>query len=428
MATRKRRGTSPSPSPSPPRKQPSHTLPPPTTAPPSTTTTTPSPLTSTNLPPAASVTQPADPSLPVTPLPADIDLNRCPFTLVSPNHNLLLTLLTQSNNTPHPWIKCHKCGKWRKLPPTLSALSPLLPSLPLTLQSLSSLSAPFLPFPFTCGAVHWDLDRRICSAIQDYQDIVHEWHQVPLKLVRANPRFDFYVALAHFLRVKGVTIREYPCIYGKSVDLYALYNLVYWAGGDAEVTKQGWWPAVYERLRLGGKAGQAADVDYLIEIYRSYFFEWQESRPAVFDDETAMEDGTAVVAAGQGKDGKDNGVASGETGAGSGDKQNGGSTRVEDEKRAGHEEVKEADSERKEETEQDAEMRESDSKEHEGANGASVEEKQSAASGSDLAQASVHAADHSVDVEVSRAEKDAETEEVREPADVDKQRADKAST
>ena len=241
--------------------------------------------------------------MPSTPLPVDIDMNRCPFTLTSPRHNLLLTLLTQSSNTPHPWIKCHKCGKWRKLPSTLSALTPLLPSLPLTLQSLSSLSAPFLPYPFTCAAVHWDLDRRICSAIQDYQDIVHEWHQVPLKLVRANPRFDFYVALAHFLRVKGVTIREYPCIYGKSVDLYALYNTVHWAGGDAEVTRQRWWPAVYERLRLGGKAGQAADVDYLIEIYRSYFFEWQESKPVTFDA-TDQHDSApiALVAAAEVKD------------------------------------------------------------------------------------------------------------------------------
>ena len=277
MASRKRPATSPSPSTSPPpHKAQTHAAP--------ATFTTISTSSSTHLLPA--VSHSVDPSLPLSPLPADIDMNRCPFTLVSASHNLLLTLLTQSNNTPHPWIKCHKCGKWRKLPPTLSALSPLLPSLPLTLQSLSSLSAPFLPFPFTCAGVHWDLDRRICSAIQDYQDIVHEWHQVPLRLVRANPRFDFYVALAHFLRVKGVTIREYPCIYGKSVDLFALYNLVHHAGGDEQVSRRGWWPQVYERLRLGGKAGQAADVEYLIEIYRSYFFEWQESKPVVFGDDS----------------------------------------------------------------------------------------------------------------------------------------------
>ena len=325
-------------------------------------------------------------------------MNRCPFTLTSPNHNLLLTLLTQSNNTPHPWIKCHKCGKWRKLPPTLSALSPLLPSLPLTLQSLSSLSAPFLPFPFTCAAVHWDLDRRICSAIQDYQDIVHEWHQVPLKLVRANPRFDFYVALAHFLRVKGVTIREYPCIYGKSVDLYALYNVVYWAGGDAEVTRRGWWSAVYERLRLGGKAGQAADVDYLVEIYRSYFFEWQESRPAVFDDETAHTEPAA-----EGGEKKESGLVGGgesdthgEGGGGHGGGRNGSlvaageSAEVKEERKEGGEAVDEVGGEadeRKEAAVADSEMRDSEAQGQYDVGETSVEERNPEAHVTDIAQA-----------------------------------------
>ena len=411
MATRKRRTASPSPSPSPPRKQQPQPLPPTTTI---TTTSSTTAILPTTTTPAHS----ADPSLPATPLPADIDMNRCPFTLTSPNHNLLLTLLTQSNNTPHPWIKCHKCGKWRKLPPTLSALSPLLPSLPLTLQSLSSLSAPFLPFLFTCAAVHWDLDRRICSAIQDYQDIVHEWHQVPLKLVRANPRFDFYVALAHFLRVKGVTIREYPCIYGKSVDLYALYNLVYWAGGDAEVSKRGWWPAVYERLRLGGKAGQAADVEYLIEIYRSYFFEWQESKPAVFED-GSDEQGSAVA---DRKERRDNGVVGGMDGAG---RAEAGSEEVKEEKSAPGEradEGKEAHNESKRQVEGDTERRDSDSKEQASDGKTGVEERKQHEM--DVAQPNGDAASSK---EESRSEKSTGRDDSSQPVSVN-ERAGMVST
>ena len=92
----------------------------------------------------------------------------------------------------------------------------MLPAIPLTLSALASLSSPFLPYPFTCNANHWDIDRQVCGAIQDYQDLVYEWKQVPLKFVRAVHRMDFYIALAHYLRVKGVAITEYPCIYGKS--------------------------------------------------------------------------------------------------------------------------------------------------------------------------------------------------------------------
>lgn len=151
-----------------------------------------------------------------------LDLNKCPFSLASSHHNLLLNLVSQSTNQPHPWIKCHKCGKWRKLPPFLSSLSPLLPSQPVTLTSLSNLSGPFLPYPFRCSSNTWDLDRNLCSAIQDYQDLVYEWHSPPLKFVRAVPRMDFYVALAHFLKVKGAQVKEYPYIWGKPGNGYTL--------------------------------------------------------------------------------------------------------------------------------------------------------------------------------------------------------------
>lgn len=355
-------------------------------------------------------------------------MNRCPFTLSSPNHNLLLTLLTQSNNTPHPWIKCHKCGKWRKLPATLSALSPLLPSLPLTLHSLTGLSAPFLPFPFTCSAVHWDLDRRICSAIQDYQDIVHEWHQVPLKLVRATARFDFYVSLAHFLRVKGVSVREYPCIYGKSVDLFALYNLVHWAGGDAVVSERGWWPAVYERLRLAGKAGQAADVDYLMEIYRSYFFEWQESKPAVFEESSEDDDSTAAVGVvavtGEVKESKESEVVDGRKGGGGGGsdgQSGGGSVEAKEEVRVEGrraDEVKPADGKSKQEqAEVDTEVRESELMEQKEAGETSVEE---IATVSSVALAS-GAGRQREDKEESRPVQPMDQVEVSSQADPDKQ-------
>ena len=229
---------------------------------------------------------------PPPPLPAELDPQRCPFSLASPGHNLLLTLLSQSNHHPHPWIKCHKCGKWRKLPPTLSALSHYLPSVPLTLASLSSLSSSFLPCPWSCSLNHWDIDRKVCGAIQDYQDLVYEWKQVPLRFVRAIPRMDFYVALAHFLRVKGVDIAEYPCIEGKALDLFALYNIVYQAGGDELVTRRGQWGLVYDALKLpvgrgGGAAGRGGegeerDLDYLAVLYRSYFFEWQAQHKVDF--------------------------------------------------------------------------------------------------------------------------------------------------
>ena len=131
---------------------------------------------------------------------------------------------------------------------------------------------------------------------------------------------------------------------------------------------------MYERLRLGGKAGQAADVDYLVEIYRSYFFEWQENRPAVFDDSDGgdVEEGTAAVAVagvgGEMKERTENGAAGGGDGAGAGggEGQAVGGGEVKEEVVAGGERVEEVAAlmeEKKEvDAEGDQEMRESESK------------------------------------------------------------------
>lgn len=68
------------------------------------------------------------------------------------------------------------------------------------------------------------------------------------------------------------------------VDLYALYNAIYQLGGDEHVTKTGQWEYVYNQLKLPNTLPDTPpDIDYLIELYRSYFFEWQGEQQINFD-------------------------------------------------------------------------------------------------------------------------------------------------
>lgn len=235
-----------------------------------------------------SVKPPAKPT--INELIAAVDLNWCPFSLQTRKHNLILTLRTPSAKassnslkpkvTLRPWIRCQRasCGKWRSLPKYLNQLSPDLPETKLTIQSINQIDqSVYLPAPFHCSGNHWDIDRNVCSAVQDYSDLCFDWTGLPLKFVRHVQRLDFYVALADFLRRKGVMIREYPYVYDKPVDLFALYTAVYQLGGDQYVTEHRLWPAIYKMLKFSDKPKEPMDVDYLTEIYRSYFFEWQST-------------------------------------------------------------------------------------------------------------------------------------------------------